>query len=947
MTTVSQRSFSGGEITPALYGRVDQVKYGTGLKKCRNNIVLRHGGIANRPGTGFVCEVENSAEAVKLVKFVFNSSQTYPLLFGDLTMRVIKDGVLQRLASKAISAATAADPVVLTTATHSYATGDEVFITDVVGMTQLNNRSFKVTVLTATTFSLQTKDGEDLDGSAFTAYASGGGSEKVYELATPYLAADLAELHYVQSADVVTLTHPNYEPKELTRTGDTTWALTAITVAPTTAYPPGASAVVGAGGTQEVKYKVTAIDDETGEESLPGVEAAKTISGATAANPVVITATGHGYSDGDTVLITGIVGMTELNGRRYTVSNKNPNDFELLEIDGSAYTAYSSGGSAFVEDMRVATADTPSFASPNVISWTKVTGSSTYNIYKAVENTYGLIGVSDSTTYNDSSAVGDEDTADTPPADRNPFLFAGNYPSTVTFHQQRRVFANTDNNIEDVWASKSGDFYNFSKAKPLVDSDTVNWNLAGRQVNEVQSMIDLNGTLIVMTTAGEWSIGGNASGVLTATGDINPQQYSFNGASKVLPVIVNTTAVYIQDRESKVRSLTAEADFAAFGGDDLTIFSTHLFEDYTLTDMAYQQIPHSVVWFVRSDGKMLGMTHLKEQEILAWHIHDFENGTIENLISVPEGTEDALYGVFKRTIEVQGVERTVRYVERFKPRKVVDVEDYVFLDSSVTVDGTNTAATTMTLSGGSTWAYDEDLTLTSSVAHFSSGDVDNLEVHLKDSLGDIVRLAVTAYTSTTVVTVRAHKTVPTTMRTTALTTWGDARSTVTNLWHLEGQNIGAFGDGFVEASPHNPSHTIVTVANGTATLDRKYVVRHVGLPITSDMETLDVDSVQAETVADKHSLTNEVTLTVEDTRGLWAGTLVPPSDDIDPDLMAEFQIRSEESLESPVDLVTKNISTELFSEWGQGGRVFIRQVDAVPSTILAAHLGGFYAFRGG
>ena len=85
MTTISQRSLAGGEITPALYARVDQVKYATGVKTCRNFIVLRHGGVANRPGGGFVCEVENSAELVKLIEFVFNTEQTYILLFGALT----------------------------------------------------------------------------------------------------------------------------------------------------------------------------------------------------------------------------------------------------------------------------------------------------------------------------------------------------------------------------------------------------------------------------------------------------------------------------------------------------------------------------------------------------------------------------------------------------------------------------------------------------------------------------------------------------------------------------------------------------------------------------------------------------------------------------------------------------------------------------------------------
>lgn len=945
MTTVSQRSFSGGEITPALYGRVDQVKYATGLRTCRNFIVARHGGVLNRPGSGFICEVEDSSQAVRLIPFIFNAAQTYVLLFGDLTMRVIKNGVLQREASVAVASSTAVNPVVVTTTgAHGYSDGDEVFIDDVVTMTELNGRSFLIANKTATTFELQTKDGVNLNGTGFTA-GTGGTSEKTFQIVTPYLEAELAEIHLVQSADVVTLTHPNHGPRELARTGDIAWTLTVITFVPATTHPTGASGSVGAGGTQNVKYKVTAIDPESGEESLPGVEAAKAITGATQANPIVITAVGHSYDNDDTVLISGVVGMTEINGRRFTVASQTANTFELKEEDGTGFTAYVSGGSAFREDIEIANADAPTFASPNVITWTAVTGVREYNIYKAIENSYGFIGITDRASFNDSSAVGDEDTTDTPPADRNPFLFAGNFPSTVTFHQQRRVFANTDNLIEDVFASRTGDFSNFNKRTPIQDDDTVNWSLAGGQVNEVQSMINLNGILVVFTTGAEVSIGGDVSGILRP-GSINPREYSNNGANKLQPLLVNGTAIYVQSRENIIRDLNAESDFEKFKGDDLTIFSTHLFEDFTIKDMAFQQIPHSVAWFVRSDGTLLGLTRLREQDILAWHRHDFENGTVENVVSVPEGTEDALYYVIKRTIDVQGTDKTVRYVERFKSRKVIDTEDYVFVDSSKTIDGTNTTATTMTLTTGTTFLVGELLTLTSSVSHFTAADVGNLQIHLKDSLGDIVRLTITAFTSGTVVTVRGHKDIPTTMQATALTTWGDAVKTITKAWHLEGEDISIFADAFVEASVHNPSHETKTVSNGEVVLDKNYVVIHYGLPITSDMETLDVDTAEGETTADKKSLTNRVILGVQETRGLWAGTAEPANDDVDESALAEFQLRSEETSEQPVALATENIETNLFSEYTEGGRIFIRQVDAVPATILSIHGRGFYPLRG-
>ena len=78
-----------------------------------------------------------------------------------------------------------------------------------------------------------------------------------------------------------------------------------------------------------------------------------TISGATRANPVVITATAHGLSDGDQVDIENVAGMIELNNKRYTVNNQTTNTFELqnieptpVNVNGTAYTTYLSGGEA-------------------------------------------------------------------------------------------------------------------------------------------------------------------------------------------------------------------------------------------------------------------------------------------------------------------------------------------------------------------------------------------------------------------------------------------------------------------------------------------------------------------------------------------------------------------------------------------------------------------------
>ena len=73
MPTVVQRSFSGGEISPSLYARVDTSKYATGVRTLRNMTVMRHGCAQNRAGFKFIKEVNDSSKAVRLIEFIFNN----------------------------------------------------------------------------------------------------------------------------------------------------------------------------------------------------------------------------------------------------------------------------------------------------------------------------------------------------------------------------------------------------------------------------------------------------------------------------------------------------------------------------------------------------------------------------------------------------------------------------------------------------------------------------------------------------------------------------------------------------------------------------------------------------------------------------------------------------------------------------------------------------------
>jgi len=269
-------SFAAGELSPALHGRVDLAKYQVGLATCLNWFIHPFGGASTRAGTEFVGEAVDPTARSRLIPFQFNTAETYVLEFAHQKMRVIRDGGYVLEAATAISGITQASPGIITTATpHGLANGDHVWIDGVVGMREINRRRFTIAGVTATTFEL-----EDTTTSTWSAWSSGGTVARFYTLATPYASDDLPLLKFVQSADTMTLTHPGYAPRNLTRTGHSAWTLASISFAPATPAPDGLAST-NPGGAQS--YVMTAVNDESGEESLASTQvgAADATSGVT------------------------------------------------------------------------------------------------------------------------------------------------------------------------------------------------------------------------------------------------------------------------------------------------------------------------------------------------------------------------------------------------------------------------------------------------------------------------------------------------------------------------------------------------------------------------------------------------------------------------------------------------------------------------------------------
>lgn len=975
MPTLAQRSFSGGEISPDLFARCDTVKYATGVRKLLNMFVKRSGGASNRPSTKFIGEVKDSTKTVRLIKFIFNNAQTYMLEFGNLYMRVIYQGSYLTLTGQAITAMThAAEAVFTYTGSDTYANGDEIIISGIAGALgqYLNGRNFKISDVStgANTFKLKLMDGSTyFDSSALPAYTSGGLAEEIYEITTQYLEADLPLLKYDQSADVITIVHGDYPPAELTRTGHVSWTLNyEIFNSPYLTIGSGFTVSDNpwsSGTTFMNRYAITAVDDGGGE-SLPCDDGiVKSISSITKALPAVVTHTANSaegrYENGDTVHFASLVGMDELKNQDFIITRIDNVSFSLNGVDSTNFTTFVSGSVLRRYTQTLSSAafsssnkNTITFPPANVRPDNVTSGSARHvighNIYREKNGVFGYLdfrGVSTSAIVfvdNDSLTP---DLSVTPPVRSPLFLLEDDFPSAVAYIQQRRALAATNDSPDEISLSKIGDFSNLSTHRPVQADDAITFFMVGSRIERVRHVIDL-GEMVVFNGGGEWKAVGQNGALIP--GEINTKQQSYNGCSDLRPIVLNDTALYVQERGSIVRDLNFDLGTDKYRGDDLTTYSNHLVDGHEIVDWDYQKIPNSILWMVRDDGVVLGLTYVKGEQIVAWHRHEFENGTVENVCAIPEGTYDAIYMVIKRVING----RTVRYVERLESRVFSDIRDANFCDSGLYYDGRGNGSVTMTLSGGTTWVAGQNLTCTASLATFAATNVgDGVNLQVVDTLGvtRYVRCTITAYTSTTVVTVQPDVLVHASLRSTALTDWALAVDTLDGLWHLEGQDVSILADGFVVASPLNSDYDTFTVTNGRITLDANYGVIRIGLPITSDIETLNIDTPSGETVENKSKLISAVTVWMQNTRGGFYGPRDPSekegwAGDIIQNL-EEFKQREYEADNEPTRMLTDAVNLNIDGQWNSNGRVFIRQIDPLPMTINAIAPAGLVPFQSG
>lgn len=296
-----QSSFATGEWAPNLNARVDLAKYQNAAALVRNFFVDYRGGVSTRMGTKYVLQAFKSFAPVRLIPFQASFNVGYILEFGEFYIRFFFQGAPVLETPIAITAATKANPCVISVV-NTWSVGQTIYITGVGGMMQLNGKYYRIGARTAGTVSLQDLNGVNINSTGYGTYTSGGTAARVFTIDSPYAAADLALLKFAQNVNVMVLCHPNYAPRVLTLITATNWSITQITFGSSVTAPTisAINTTLAAGGVNYA-YLVTAID-VNGQESnfntpatLLAVQDLRTTSGS---NEIVWGAiTGaHGYN---------------------------------------------------------------------------------------------------------------------------------------------------------------------------------------------------------------------------------------------------------------------------------------------------------------------------------------------------------------------------------------------------------------------------------------------------------------------------------------------------------------------------------------------------------------------------------------------------------------------------------------------------------------------------
>lgn len=638
-------SFNAGELSPLLDGRVDIAKYNNGCRSIENFIPAVQGPAVRRGGTRYVNDVYITGARAWLMPFQFNTQQAFVLEFGAYYIRFYTDhGIL------------------LTSGVASYSLSTAYVIGDLV---KYNGFVY---------YAVQNSTGVVPGSSAYWfLQAAYPGYDSIYEIPSPYGASDLTAaddtfaLDFVQSGDVIYITHGSFPVQKLQRYGNTRWIL------------------------QEVAFTNGPFKDQNVDQAITVTPSADIGTITLTASSAIFEADHVGsYFYLEPSDLSNIKPWTA--GQEWTTAPLNA----VRRSDGKIYICTTAGAPSTSKvwrtgpDKPIHNYGTEIDGGGQAIHGTVVEREGLDWTYLTKGYGYVLITGFTSPTVVTAVVQGNDILPSVAPTFRwahGAFSDAEGFPTNVTFFRERLTFGKN----QTLYFSVTGDFENFgavNESGEVVADRAITVTLSTDQPQPIQWMVPSQ-ALLIGTAGSEFACHENTTNEVFAPGNVKIEQQTSDGSNGCFPALVGYSTLFVQRSGRKLKEAAYNFQQNGYVTSDLTVLSEHITVG-GVQQLAWHKEPYACLWAVRGDGVLLGFTFNKEQEVVCWHRHPMTNGIVESVcvIPSPDGTRDDLWLIVKRNIEGDDV-RYVEYLER-EYLTGDDQDSCFYVDCGLTYDGSPT-----------------------------------------------------------------------------------------------------------------------------------------------------------------------------------------------------------------------------------------------------------------
>lgn len=615
----TQYAFNAGELSPYMIARADVDRYGYGARTMHNFIPMLQGPARKRPGTRFVADVR---EPAVLLSIPFSQTDSWVLAFCDERLRFYTDHGPVLEGAVTITGITQAVGGVVTIVAHPFTDGEEVYLSGVGGMTELNGRIFVVNVISANTFYLIDPWGGVVDTSGYGAYTSGGSAQRLYTILTPWAYADLVDdngcslMSVAQSEDVTYICVPGFQPRKLTRSSSTSWSISE--------FEPQNGPFQDVSPDQAVAIYATAA---TGTTTL------------TAPIPWFIAGR------------LGALFLLEKKLTEITVSweaGKAFNSGDVVRSQGHYYEALNSATSGGVVPSHT---EGSRFDGQAGVNWQYLDSGYGWGEITAVAGDALTATVEVDGRFNRASVGGGNASSQHA---WGAWSAHDGWPTHVCFFRERLCFARGTK----LWFSVPSDYENFAERDAGIIADDSAFSIDIRQgFNDTIHWLVPSTDLLIGADGNEFAVG-----EITTNDPFGPSNAASKrgpgyGARRAKPALVNDGVFYALPSGRVVRELLFSFESDGYSALNRTAFAEHITRGQ-VNQLDYAKEPESIIWSFCANGQWLGLSFEREHQLMAWHRHtlggSFEGGSphvISQCVAPsPDGTRSEWYGCVKRTI---------------------------------------------------------------------------------------------------------------------------------------------------------------------------------------------------------------------------------------------------------------------------------------------------------